>query len=643
MKLLPLALALLAGASAHAQSIDRVEPPFWWVGMKHRPLQLMLHGQQLSGLTAQISAPGVSVRRTVALPNPNYLVVELDVAANAKPGPVTLLLKRGQATVLRQPYELRARAPGSAQRQGFGPADAIYLVVPDRFANGDPTNDTVDALGDPVNRADPGGRHGGDLHGIAQHLDYIAGLGFTQLWPTPIVENKQAKYSYHGYSATDLYKVDPRFGSNEDYRRLAEQARAKGIGLIMDLVPNHIGSGHWWLTPRPALPKAGSPPLGGETPDASGATLQDLPTPDWLNHPAPYVETNHRHVTVQDTYAAAADRAGLTDGWFVPTMPDLNQRQPLLATYLVQNAIWWIEYAGLSGIRADTYPYSDKAFLARWSGAIMAEYPKLSIVGEEMTDHASMVAYWLRGHRNHDGYVSHMPSMMDFPLHGALRQALIEPEGQGYGTGFGRLYEALVEDIQYPEPSNLVLFEGNHDTNRVFSALGEDRALNKLALTYIATIARTPQLFYGSEILMKSPIERSDGVVRSDFPGGWHGDTADAFTGRGLSEAQREAQAFVKRLFNWRKHSVAVQRGRLVHYAPDRGTYTYFRHDVQTDATVMVVLSKATDEVRLDTRRFAELLPANAKGLELFSGAVLDLSVELVVPPRSAMVIDLAR
>ncbi len=617
MKNLLLALALLAGASVHAQSIDRVEPPFWWVGMKHRPLQVMLHGQQLGGLTAQVSAPGVSVKRTVALPNQNYLVVELDVAPSAKPGPVTLTLKRGNATVLRQPYELRARSPGSAQRQGFGPADAIYLVVPDRFANGNPANDNVESLGDPVNRTDHGGRHGGDLQGIAEHLDYIASLGFTQLWPTPIVENKQPKYSYHGYSATDLYRVDPRFGSNEDYRQLAEQARAKGIGLIMDLAPNHIGSGHAWM--------------------------QDLPAPDWLNHPDHYVETNHRHVTVQDRYAAPSDKAGLTDGWFVPTMPDLNQRQPLLATYLVQNAIWWIEYAGLSGIRADTYPYSDKAFLARWSGAIMAEYPKLSIVGEEMTDHPAMVAYWLRGHRNHDGYVSHMPSMMDFPLHGALRQALVEPEGQGYGVGFGRLYEALVDDLQYPDPARLVLFEGNHDTNRVFSALGEDLALNKLALVYIATIARTPQLFYGSEILMKSPIERNDGIVRSDFPGGWAGDTSSAFTGQGLSDAQRETQAFVKRLFNWRKTSPAAQRGRLVHYAPDRGTYTYFRHDERTGAKVMVVLSKATSEVKLDTRRFADVLQANAKGRDLFSGATLDLSQELVVPPHSALVIDVSR
>lgn len=612
-----LAATAMAPLAAPAQSVDRTEPPFWWVGMKHRPLQLLLHGDQLGGLTARVRAPGVKLLRTIALPNPHYLAVELDIGPAARPGPLAIELQRGGQTVLTQAYELRARAPGSAQRQGFGPQDAIYLVVPDRFANGDPANDNAGGLGDPVDRGHKGGRHGGDLKGIADHLDYIAGLGFTQLWPTPLVENRQPSYSYHGYSATDLYRVDPRFGSNEDYRRLVEQARAKGLGVIMDLAPNHIGSGHWWMA--------------------------DLPAPDWLNHPDHYAETNHRHVAVQDRYAAPGDVAAMTDGWFVPTMPDLNQRHPVLATYLVQNAIWWVEYAGLSGIRADTYPYSDKAFLARWSGAIMAEYPRLSIVGEEMTEHPSMVAYWLEGHANRDGYASHMPSMMDFPLHGALRQALMEPEGQGYGVGLGRLYEMLVEDQQYPRPEKLVLFEGNHDTSRVFSALGEDEALNRLALAYLATIARTPQMFYGSEILMKSPVERDDGLVRGDFPGGWPGDTVNAFTGQGLTDAQRATQAFVKRLFTWRKSSAAVQRGQLMHYAPDRGTYTYFRRDAASGSLAMVVLSKATAEVRLDTRRFADMLPAGARGTDVLSGARLDLSRELVVPPRTALVIDIGR
>ena len=615
-KSLPAAALVLFTWAAQAQSIDRVEPPFWWTGMKHKTLQLVLHGTQLGGLDAKLRRPGVTLKRSTPLPNPHYLVLDLELSPGAKPGPLTIELQRGGRTVLRQTYDLRAREAGSARRQGFGPADAIYLVVPDRFANGDPSNDNAEGYGDPVDRANKGGRHGGDLKGIADHLDYIAGLGFTQLWPTPIIENRQPEYSYHGYSATDLYRIDPRFGSNEDYRRLVQQARAKGLGVIMDLAPNHIGSGHWWM--------------------------KDPPAPDWLNNAPPheYVETNHRHVTAQDRYAAEVDQARFTDGWFVPTMPDLNQRHPVLATYLVQNALWWIEAFGLSGIRADTYPYSDKAFLARWSGAIMAEYPNFSIVGEEMTEHASMVAYWLEGHRNHDGYVSHMPSMMDFPLHGVLRLALLEPDDQGYGVGLGRLYEALVEDQQYPRPDRLVLFNGNHDTNRAFSALGEDEALMKLATVYLATIARTPQWFYGDELLMKSPIERDDGRVRGDFPGGWADDPTSGFKGAGLTDAQRGMQSFVRTLFNWRKTSLAVQRGQLIHYAPERGTYTWLRLDAASGQRVMVVLNKATTPVSLDTRRFRQALPDGSRGTDILTGAAHELSGTLVVPPRSAMVIE---
>lgn len=644
-----LALALATAAlGAHAQSVDRVDPPFWWAGMKERSLQLMLHGRELAGLQARVRHPGVKVTRSLTLPNPNYLVVDLDVAPSAKTGPVAIELLRGGKPVLTQRYELRQREKGSAQRQGFGPQDAVYLLVPDRFANGNPANDNDASLGDPANRADKGGRHGGDIAGIAQHLDYIASLGFTQIWPTPLTENKQPRYSYHGYSATDFYRIDPRFGSNEDYRALVAAARAKGLGFIQDIVPNHIGSGHHWMNPLPGRPKEGSPPPGGEARSARGADMLDLPTPDWLNHPPGptgegYRETNHRHVAVQDPYAAAADRAAMTEGWFVPTMPDMNQRQPLLATYLTQNTIWWVEYAGLSGLRVDTHPYSDKQFLSRWVAAILAEYPKLTLVGEEMTEHPVLVAYWLRGHRNHDGYVSHMTSMMDFPLHGALRQALVEPEGAGYGQGFGRLYEALVHDLLYPVPRALWLFEGNHDTSRAFSALKEDEALMRLALVYMATTNRTPQMYYGTELLMTSPLERDDGLVRGDFPGGWAGDRANARTGEGLTTAQRDMQAYVKRLFTWRKGATAVHRGRMQHYAPDRGTYTWFRHDEQTGAKVMVVLSKATEAVTLDPKRFAEMLPANSRGTELFSGRAIDLGQPLVVPPRAAMVIDLAR
>ncbi|WP_457427449.1 glycoside hydrolase family 13 protein [Roseateles sp. P5_E7] len=611
-----LAALLICSAPAWAADVERIEPPHWWVGMRDTQLELMVHAPGIAKAKARLHAPvpGVRLKGSTRLDSDNYLFVALDIANSAKPGTLTLdfIAADGKTVVASQAYPLRARAPGSAQRQGFDGRDAIYLVVPDRFANGDPANDNAGKLGDPVNRINADGRHGGDIQGIADKLDYIAGLGFTQLWPTPLVENRQPEYSYHGYSPTDLYKIDPRFGTNDDYRALVAKARAKGLGTIHDIVPNHIGSGHWWMA--------------------------DLPSRDWVNQHAQYTETNHRHVTQIDPYTAPSDLERFAGGWFVPTMPDLNGRQPKMERYLIQNAIWWVEDAGLSGLRVDTYPYSDKAFLARWSGAVMREYPRLTLVGEEMTANPLQVNYWLAGKPKHDGYVSHMPSMMDFPLHYWLREALMEPDNKGYGTGWGKLYEAMANDALYPEPTRMVLFEGNHDTNRIFSAVGEDAGLNRIAITFIATTARTPQFFYGSEILMKSPIERSDGLVRSDFPGGWAGDTVDAVSGRGLTDAQRDAQSYLRKLLTWRKSAPAIHHGKLMHYNPLDGVYVYFR---TTDKQkVMVVLNKNTATTEIDTRRFAEQLTARSAGRDVISGERHELGRTLSLAPRSALVLD---
>ena len=612
-----LAALLLAAAPAWSQTaaIERVEPPHWWVGMRDTRLELMVHAPNIATTHVRLRhAPaGVRLRGSSRLDGDNYLFVDLDIGAAAKSGTLRLdFVGPDGKPVATQAYELRARTPGSAQRQGFDGRDAIYLVVPDRFANGDPGNDNAGGLGDTVDRANVDARHGGDIKGLAERLDYIAGLGFTQLWPTPLVENRQPSYSYHGYSPTDLYRIDPRFGTNEDYRRLVAQARAKGLGVIHDIVPNHIGSGHWWMS--------------------------DLPARDWINQHATYTETNHRHVTQADAYAAPGDRERFTGGWFVPTMPDLNQRNARLERYLIQNAIWWVEDAGLSGLRVDTYPYSDKAFLARWSGAVMREYPRLTLVGEEMSGNPLMLAYWLAGRPKHDGYVSHMPSMMDFPLHYGLREALVEPEGKSYGSGFGKLYEGMLNDALYPEPTRMVLFEGNHDTNRLFSALGEDAALHRIAITFIATTARTPQFFYGSEILMKSPVERADGAVRADFPGGWAGDTVDAVSGRGLSDAERDAQQYLRKLLNWRKTAPAIHHGRLMHYNPLGGVYVYFRYTAQQK--VMVVLNKNSVPTALDTHRFADMLTPLSTGTDVITGERHELGRMLTLPARSALVLD---
>lgn len=607
--------------STPAPRLDHVEPPNWWVGMAHPALQLMLHGPGLAALTPELApAPGVQLRGVQRTGNPNYLFLDLEISPQAQAGELLLRFKRGADVVLEHRYPLQPRRAGSAQRQGFGPRDAIYLVVPDRFANGDPTNDAAPGMAEGPNRADASGRHGGDLAGLEQRLDYIAGMGFTMVWPTPLSENNSARYSYHGYAATDFYRVDPRFGSNQDYRRLAQQARAKGLGLIQDIVLNHIGSQHWWM--------------------------KDLPTPDWVNTWPRYTETHHARMTLMDPYAAPSDRRRFSDGWFSHGMPDLNQRQPLLATYMVQMSLWWIEWADLSGVRTDTWSYSDKDFLAQWSRRLMQEYPRLNIVGEEWSPHPAVVAYWQAprgGHRNADGYATALPSLMDFPLHGALLAALNEKDD--LDGGLNKLYETLAHDFLYPDPAQLVLFEGNHDTPRLYSALHEDLNLVKMAWTYLAVTRRIPQFFYGSELLLESPRQRDDGAVRADFPGGWAGDTVNGFTGQGLGPRQREAQDFLRRLLNWRKGEALVHDGALMQYAPSHGAYVLFRYARAADGQpapgrkLMLVLNKQREAQSLDLSRYPDLLRGHTAATEVLTGRRQALGTTLQVPGRSALLL----
>ncbi len=610
------ALALSTCLMSQAQTLSRIEPAFWWAGMKSPELQLMVHGVRIAELQAQVQAPGVRLKKQTRAPNPNYLFLDLEIAPEAQAGEFEILFSNGKTT-LKQRYQLLQRESGSAERQGFGPKDAIYLVVPDRFAQGQPNRPQPAGLAEGNDRRNPGGRHGGDIAGLRQHLDYIAGLGFTQLWPTPLSENNADKYSYHGYAASDFYKVDARFGTNEEFRELSRTAKAQGLGLIQDIVLNHIGGSHWWM--------------------------RDLPAPDWLNQWGEYTETQHARMTLQDRYASDSDRKRFTDGWFTRNMPDLNQRNPQLATYLTQMTIWWIEYAGLSGIRTDTYSYSDRDFLSRWSARVMQEYPRLNIVGEEWSPHPAVVSYWQRGKQNHDGYVSSTPSMMDFPLHGALLAALGETDG--HDSGLTKLYEALAHDFVYPAPEQLVLFEGNHDTPRLYSLLKEDFASWKMALAYLATTRRIPQLFYGTELLMQSPRERDDGIVRSDFPGGWAGEAVNGFTGRGLKPQQREAQDYVRRLFNWRKASRVVHEGELMHYAPEGGVYALFRYlkNEPNAPRVMLLLNKGGKDTKLDPRRFAEMLAGTKSAVDVMTGQPVTITDSLTVPARSALIVELRR
>ena len=610
-RLAALALALFSMAASAGTRVERIEPASWWVGMKDGRVELMVHGDRIAELEPSIDHPGVVLEQVERVANPNYVYLDLRIAPDAKPGQVPIEFRSGRRVVERQAYPLAARSDGSATRRGFGPADAIYLLMPDRFANGERGNDTVRGYPDGLQRSEPYGRHGGDLAGIEQHLDYIAVMGFTQLWLNPVLENAQPEISYHGYAITDFYKVDPRLGTNEDYRRLSAAARQRGIGSIMDVVLNHCGSGHWWV--------------------------RDPPAPDWFNNGGRFKPTHHVRETLQDPHAAEQDRSDYADGWFVETMPDLNQRNPHLATYLIQNTIWWIEYADLTGLRVDTWPYSDRAFLTEWSRRVMEEYPDINVVGEEWSGTPSVVSYWQRGRNPPDGYVSYLPGLFDFPLQEAVTQGLGEP--QDWGTGMRRIYRVLAQDALYPDPYNLVVFPDNHDVPRIYTALHDRADLVRMAVAFYLTTRGIPQIFYGTEILMASPGPKNDGVIRSDFPGGWPGDARNAFTGAGLTPAELEMQQYVRKLANWRKTAPAVHDGKLMQYVPMDGVYVYFRYTDQQ--TVMVVMNNTDAKRSVETARFHERIGAATEGLDVVTGERRTLALSLEVPAWSTTVMEL--
>ena len=602
--------ALAAGAAEAGGPIERFEPPSWWAGMKHPDLQLMVHGQGVADLDVSLSCPGVRLASSTRVANPNYRFLHLELAADLAPGDCEILFRGDGDVVVSESYRFAQRRPDSADRQGFSPVDVLYLITPDRFANGDPANDSVPGMLEGLNRELPQGRHGGDLKGIVDHLDYIADMGFTQVWLNPVLENEQADHSYHGYSTTDYYRVDRRLGGNEAYRELSARARELGMGLIMDMIPNHIGSGHWWM--------------------------QDLPTPDWLNH-GHFVQTTHVREPLHDPHAPESDKAAFADGWFVPTMPDLNQRNPLLSDYLIQNAIWWVEFADLSGIRVDTWSYADKRFLSDWTRSLMTEYPNFNIVGEEWIDNPAIIAYWQRGKERADGYTSDLPSLMDFPLTHALRDALVEEESRQ--TGLVKIYRSLGTDFVYADPDNLLVFADNHDMSRIFTQVGGDTDLFRMAMVLVLTTRGIPQLFYGTEILMGKPGDTGHSRIRADFPGGWPGDSVNGFSGDGLSAQAADAQRFVRKLLQWRRSATAVTGGALTHYAPRDGVYVYFRHD--DDQRVMVAINKNADAAGLALDRFQETIAGSSQAVDVLTGREYRLDRDIEIPARGFLLLEL--
>ncbi len=598
-----------------AQStIERVEPPNWWVGMKYNEVQLLVYGKEIGTYEASLKMhEGVTLKEVKRAPNRNYQFLTLTIAADTKPGNIQLLFSRKGKKRIKYDYPILQRNPARKTIKGFDNSDAIYLITPDRFVNGDPSNDTIEELQEKADRTLKGGRHGGDVAGILKSLDYIKDLGFTAIWMNPILENDMKEYSYHGYSTTDFYKVDPRYGSNESFRNLCQEAKNKDMKVIMDMIANHCGLDHWWM--------------------------QDLPFNDWINQWPEYTQTNHKKTVILDPYAAKIDRKQFFDGWFVPTMPDLNQRNASMATYLIQNTLWWIEYAGISGIRMDTYPYPDMYFMRDWTKAVMNEYPDFNIVGEEWVTRPTIVSYWQQGKKNANGYTSYLKSLMDFPLQNALVTALNKEKT--WASSWTDLYETLAQDYLYPAPNDLVVFPDNHDMSRIYTQLNEDFDKYKMALVYTATIRGIPQFYYGTEVLMTNSGTEDHGVIRSDFPGGWQGDEINAFSEEGLSDSQKEAKAFVKKLLNWRKTASVIHTGKLLHFAPanTNEVYVFFRYD-DTDK-VMVVLSKNDEDVSLDLKPYQEILETPLTGKDILSGSSYVDQNAILVKANSAMIIEL--
>lgn len=592
-----------------AYSIKHLEPPFWWTDMKSDKLQLMVHGPNIADLRPSISHDNIIITDVKTLENPNYLFINLEISKNIQPGQFDINFLKSNKTIIKHNYTILKRDLNSMHRNGFSSKDVIYLITPDRYANGNPKNDSVSDLTEKANRKNKDSRHGGDLKGIIDHLDYISDMGFTQIWLNPVLENNQPTYSYHGYSTTDYYNIDARFGSNQLYKELSAKAKKKGIGIIMDLILNHIGSGHWWMN--------------------------DLPSKDWINFEGKFIQTNHIHEAVHDPHLTQSQKDLFTDGWFVETMPDLNQDNEFLSTYLIQASIWWIEFADLSGYRIDTYPYVDKNFLSQWSKRISEEYPNLNYVGEEWTSNVAMVSYWQKGSKTYDDYESFIPSMMDFPLQSALNKAIQSEER--WDSGIRNIYRVLSNDFQYGDPYNLVVFAGNHDMIRIYSELNENMDLYKMAMTFISTVRGIPQIYYGTEIAMTSTEDH--GQLRKDFPGGWPDDKVNAFIDMGLKSNQLEAKRFLKKLLNWRKNNAAIIKGNMIHYPVRDGVYVYFR-EYKNDL-VMVAMNNNEKKMRIDPQRFYEVIKDRKSGKNIFNDKIYKLSKKVTIPAKTVTVLEI--
>ncbi|MDT0676695.1 glycoside hydrolase family 13 protein [Autumnicola musiva] len=591
--------------------IERVEPPFWWAGMNKSEIQVLFYGKNIADYQVSLQEE-IPVTGIIKTENPNYLFVSVETEGVA-PGMLHFDFQQKNGKKFTREYQLKSRRENSTTREGFNSSDVIYLLMPDRFANGNPDNDSVEGLADKLNREEKGGRHGGDIQGIINHLDYLEDLGVTAIWSTPLLEDNDPRYSYHTYAQSDVYKIDPRFGSNEDYKELSSELHKRDIKLVMDYVTNHWGTEHWMI--------------------------KDLPTYDWVNQFPGYAQSNYRMETQFDPHRSPRDHKYCVEGWFVRTMPDLNQENPLVLNYLIQNAIWWIENANLDGFRVDTYSYNDKEGIAEWTKTIMEEYPNFNIVGEVWLHDQAQIAYWQKDSKIGaiQNYNTNLPSVMDFTLHNAVEEMFAE--GGGWQRGVMKAYDNFVNDFLYPDINNLLVFLENHDTNRFNEIYDQNFKNYRLGLTLIATTRGIPQLYYGSEIGMRGNKEEGDGDIRRDFPGGWAGDKVNAFNPSERTKQQQEFHNFTKKILNWRKSAEVIHKGKLTQYIPENNVYVYFR--TLGDKKVMVVLNNNEDEQVLDLKRFAEDLQQNTSGKEILSEKPINLNGELQIDAKTPMIIEL--
>ena len=599
------------GQTARAMEIKKVAPSFWWAGMKNPELQILLYGEELALSDVSVFGEGIYLKETVRQDNPNYLLLYLDLS-EAKAQTFQILLKNGKKK-LQIPYELKSRVRRGEDVKGFTSEDVLYLIMPDRFANGNLENDVVDGMREKkIDRADSFARHGGDIQGISSHLDYIADLGVTAIWLNPTQENDMESGSYHGYAITDYYQIDRRFGSNEDFCALVEKAHEKNLKVVMDMIFNHCGSENY--------------------------LFKDKPSKDWFNYRSNYVQTSFKTASVMDIHASAFEKKIATDGWFTSVMPDFNQRNRHVARYLIQSSIWWIEYAGINGIRQDTHPYADFDFMSQWCKEVLDEYPYFNIVGETWLNSNVLVSYWQKDSKLAAPQNSNLPTVMDFPLQALMNQAFDEETGE-WGGGLYKLYDYQTQDLVYANPMNLLTFLDNHDTSRF--AQTDEMAKNlkryKQAMVFLLTTRGIPQIYYGTEILMIGDKGKGDGDLRKDFPGGWQGDTRNCFAKNGRTALENEAFEFTRQLLNWRKGNQVIGKGSLKHYSIQNGVYVYRREF--NGKSVVVILNGTEDSKELDLTPYQEILPRE-NALDVLTGKNVNLSGKLCLDGRENLILN---